>query len=125
MKIIINGKHVNKLSVALEEVQARCKVRILNVNDIEEIISNVTSKLNIPKNALIGTKILYSGAEIFPSSYRYRPESTHFTAEFNGRNWVIIGISRGTCPDRYSNVTIMLSDSAKQAIVNKFNYIHI
>lgn len=120
MKIIINGNHADKLDAALTEVQNRCTDRTLTVSDVERILESASDKLSIPKASLNGTRLAYTGAEKFPSAYKYRPESTHFVAEHNGRFWVIVEIIRRTCPNRTDNASLHLSDSAKEALLRSF-----
>lgn len=120
MKIIINGNHTEKLRIALDDVQSRCKARTLTVSDIEYILESASDKMPISKSAMKGTRLDYTGAEKFPNAYKYTPESTHFVAEHNGRFWVILNIDRYICPNRNDNASLMLSDSAKAAILQSF-----
>ena len=120
MKIIINGNHAEKLTDALETLQARCTARTITASEVEDILDYATSKLGISKKAMTGTKLVYTGAEHFPNAYKYRPESTHFTAEHNGRFWVITEIARATCPNRADNTHLNLSESAKAALLERF-----
>lgn len=124
-KIVVNGNHRNRLEEALTRVQRRCKARTLDVRDIEKILDDVNSELQIPKRHLKGTKLYYSGAQHFPSSYRYIPWGTHFLARHNGRNWVVERIVRGICPNRRGNVALTLSESAKTAVVHCFDCFYV
>ena len=125
MKIIINGNHREKLEAELDNVQSRCKVRCLTVEAIESILESVSEKLSIPKKAMNGVKLDYTGAEKFPSAYKHTPESTHFIAEHNGRYWVVIEIGRYICPNRINNASVILTDEAKAAILEKFNLFEV
>lgn len=125
MKIIINGHHVSKLATALDEAQAHSRARTLTTEDVEHILEKVTAEIGVSRSALTGTKLHYTGAEHFPSAYKYRPESTHFTAEHNGRAWVVTDIFRSTCPNRRANVSISLSQSAKTALVARMETIEV
>lgn len=120
-KILINGSHTEKLTAALEEIQSRCTARTLTVSDIEWNLDKVTKELGIPKKAMTGVKLHYTGAQQFPNAYNGLPESTHFRAEFNGRVWVITEIFRTTCPDRINNTSVELSESAKEALLARFS----
>ena len=117
MKIIINGHHAAKLAAALNEAQARSRARTLTVEDVERILEKATAEVGVSRNALAGTGLHYTGAEHFPGAYKYSPESTHFIAEHNGRVWVVTDIYRSTCPNRRSNVSMRLSESARTALV--------
>lgn len=123
MKIIINGNHAEKLTVALETVQARCSVRILCADKVEEILETATRNLGVSKKAMAGTKLLYTGALYFPSSYKYQVDSTHFTAEHNGQYWAVTNITRKTCPNRQNDTHLTLSEGTKAALIERFaNY---
>ena len=124
-RIAINGSHRPRLAALLEAAQKRCTARTLDVSDVETILNNVDQRLDIPKCSLRGTLLYYSGAENFPSAYRYRPESTHFRAEHTGRCWVVTGASRHTCPDRYDNASLVLSPSAREALQRKHESFHV
>lgn len=120
-RIIIDDAHRDEIDAALDEAQHRCTARALTAQRIIDICEHITEKANIPKSALKGTRVYYNGAEKFPSAYRYRPESTHFRAEYDGRAWRLLSIARDTCPNRStSNVYIAYSDSAKAALLDRF-----
>lgn len=124
-KIIINGNHAEKLAAELYDVQKHCQARTLTVREIECILEETTQTLNISKKALKGTILTYTGAETFPSAYKYKPESTHFKAECNGRYWVVSEIFRDTCPNRCVNTGIELSDSAKEALTKRSSFLQL
>lgn len=117
MKIIINGNHREKLESALSAAQAHCTARTLDCDDIEYKLERVTARLGIAKAAMKGTRLTYTGAQHFPKAYQHTPESTHFTAEHNGRFWVVTSITRAECPNRQDDCSLTLSDSAKEAIL--------
>ena len=102
---------------ALAAVQRGCTARTLTLERIEEVLQGVEDEIRVSKAALKGTQVWYTGAEQFPNAYRYSPQSTHFRAEYNGRGWVVTDIVRGTCPNRRSNTSVTLSDSAKDAVL--------
>ena len=123
MKIIINGNHAEKLTDALETVQARCSVRTLCADEVEKILETATRNLGVSKKAMVGTKLLYTGAQHFPSSYKYQADSTHFTAEHNGRHWVVTSVTRKACPNRQNDTHLTLSEVTKTALIERFaNY---
>lgn len=124
-KIIINGNHTQKLTDALAAVQSRCTARTLTVSDVERILEDAFKRLSISKKALAGTRLEYSGAEHFASAYKYMPESTQFVAEYDGRHWCVLSVSRSFCPDRESNTSIKLSESAQAALVARFSTIRL
>lgn len=103
----------------LTEVQVRCKARTIDIMDIERILGIV--ELNCSKKALTGTKVVYDGGMKFTSAYKYTPESTHFSAEFNGKAWIVTDIYRDACPNRVTSCSVSYSDTAKQDIINKLS----
>ena len=107
------------ISSALDEIQKRCTVRTVTVEDMDRILEEVADRIGISKKALTGTKVYYTGAEKFPNAYRHIPESTHFSAEYNGKAWVVLCVSRDICPNRINNVGTQLSDTAKDAVMER------
>lgn len=125
MSLVINGNHTSHLATALMEVQRRCTARLLTVEKIESILDDADAHLNIPKNKMRGIVLEYTGAEHFPRCYKYPPESTWFTAEHNGRYWVIKHIARHACPNRLDNVSITLTEAAREAIISHAQYFRV
>jgi predicted component of type VI protein secretion system len=126
MKIIIDGNHIEKLTDTLTAVQARCTARTLTAADVEHILQKATESLRgISKAAMKGVKVIYTGGERFPNAYRYRPESTQFAAEHNGKHWVIYELCRAECPNRLDNVGFILTETAQAAILQTYNLMHV
>lgn len=121
MKILVTPTNVTKLAVALDDVQNRCTARTLTADDIAYILQKAERELGIAKKYLAGCKLMYSGAQRFPNAYNGRPESTHFTAEHNGRNWIVTELRRADCPDREGNASITLTEAAKAALIDRLN----
>ena len=124
-KIVMNGYRYEKLQNTLDVVQKGCTARLLSCEKIDNILAKAASKMNISTRCMKGTKLIYNGAEHFPASYGYRPESTHFEAEHNGRHWVITSIERKTCPNRLDNTLIHLSPLSSQAVLDSFNSVRL
>lgn len=61
----INSDKFDAVNAALDLVQTRARVRKLTALDIARILVRVNCKLGIPKKALKGTCIKYTGAEHF------------------------------------------------------------
>jgi hypothetical protein len=121
LKIIINGKHTEKLTSVLDAIQNRCTARTLDVERIEAILDRATRAIGVAAAHMKGSTIKYTGAEHFPSAYKYTPDSTHFEATHNGRYWVVTAIYRYTCPNRCDNTHITPSDDAIVAITKKLS----
>jgi len=105
-----------QLDEMIKEVEGRATARTITAKRIREILADVQQKVPT-KKALEQTKVVYTGAEKFPNAYKYTPESTHFSAEFLHGAWVITDIYRTTCPNRYANINVTYSESAKAAII--------
>ena len=117
MKILITNE--NKLNAAIAEAEGRATVRTIKADDIAWILN----KIKVPKSKLDGTTVHYDGAEHFPNAYKYRPESTHFTAENIKGKWYVTDIYRATCPNRTTwNTCIEYSPNAKEWILENAKY---
>ena len=119
----INAENTEKLNAAIAEAEGRAKVRTVDAKTIQNILDRVSGV--IPKAKLHGTKVYYDGAEHFPNAYKYRPESTHWTAENIKGKWYVTDIKRATCPNRRTwNTSVVFSEEAKEAIINICSYIN-
>ena len=103
-----------KLAAAIKEAEGKATARTVTVADIKKILDKVDV---VPKKYMDGTTVRYDGAQQFPSAYRYRPESTHFSAENVKGKWYVTNIYRDTCPDRLVNTHVNYSDAAKEKIL--------
>ena len=106
----------------INEVEKRCFVRTINAELICETIKGIENRLhNLSKKALNGTSFGYDvNAQDFPRAYKYRPESTQFSAKHNGKEWVITDIWRGLCNKKKCDIT--LSDTASEALFEKITH---
>ena len=113
MKIIITN--TEKLATAIKEAEGRATARTITPNKIISTLEDVSR--GIPKALLHGTMVEYTGAEHFPNAYKYRPESTHWSAENIKGKWYVTNIFRSVCPNRNDNTWVRYSDEAKQRII--------
>lgn len=119
----INITNEEKLTAAIKEAEGRATARTVTANDIIRVLNNVGK--GIPKTKLSGTIVHYDGAEHFPNAYKYRPESTHWTAENIKGKWYVTNIARCTCPNRERwNTSITYSEEAKQAILDNVSFVN-
>ena len=119
----INVANEEKLAKAIKEAEGRATARTITVARIKRVLDEVGA--GIAKAKLNGTKVIYNGAEHFPSAYKYRPESTHWMAENIKGKWYVIYIGRDTCPNRSTwNTEGKYSEEAKVAIISKRSYIN-
>ena len=107
---------------AIDSVEKRCTARTIRAEYICAAIKEIEDRLyNISKKALNGTSFGYDvHAQSFPHAYKYKPESTQFSAKFNGKEWFVTDIWRGLCDKRKCG--IILSDTAKEAMLEKITH---
>lgn len=121
--IIINENNVEKITAVLADVQKRSKVRTIDTSDIYNTVDRVNGHLAIPKKYMEGVMIHCDlNAQDFPNAYKYRPESTHFTATFKGGKWRLTGVYRDTT-ERTNKVKITLTGEAKEKILDNITVI--
>lgn len=113
-----------KLEVGLSEVQGNCDVRLLSLDNLLECIELAEEVIHgdgrhqIAKKDLEGTKVIIDPhARKFPNAYKYIPESTQAVVVYTRGTWRIIKVKRDTCKSVGHKCTILLSDSAKAAII--------
>ena len=122
MKMKIDIDNIEKLSAAIKEAEGKATARTIEATQIQYTLHEIET--GIAKKKLSGTQVHYTGAEHFPNSYKYRPESTHWIAENINGKWYVVDIYRDTCPNRSSwNTEIIYSETAKQAILEKAMYV--
>lgn len=119
----INITNTEKLENAIKAAEGRATARTVTVRDIKKVLDKVG--VGITKKALHGTKVLYNGAEHFPNAYRYRPESTHWEAEYSHGKWYVTSIHRAECPNRTSwNTEIQYSPEARRELLENAMYVN-
>lgn len=120
----INVTNEEKLSQAIKEAEGRATARTVTATQIRDALKKIAP--GVARAKLNGTKVTYNGAEHFPGTYKYRPESTHWTAENIKGKWYVTSIYRDTCPNRVTwNMAVEYSEEAKNAIVDKMSYINV
>lgn len=116
--IVISEKNRDRLARVISEVQGRTKEREIDVNDLFRAISDVEKWLGIPKCSMIDTKVYVDmNAQEFPNAYKYTPYSTQFTMRKTAKGWNLIDIKRGICKRLSSRYVLVLSNDAKNAII--------
>lgn len=107
------------IDAVLNDIQRRCKVRIITSDDIINQLIKYETSINISKKALNGTKVTMDiNAQSFPNAYKFIPESTKFSVEYINGSWRITDIYRGICTK--TKILATLSDSAKIAVINNY-----
>lgn len=121
MKTKIKVSDEAALQEALDEVQKRASKRTVDVELVRVVCRMADERLaGLSNSAKRGATLHYDGAEGFPGAYKYVPESTHFHARHNGKEWVITEIVRATCPNRRSGIDthLTISDEAKTKLLD-------
>ena len=120
----INITNEAKLTEAIKAAEGRATARTVTAKDIVYTLGKIGN--GIAKVKLNGTKVHYTGAEHFPSAYKYRPESTHWIAENVKGKWYVTDIFRADCPNRATwNTSVEYSEEAKEALIDKMSYMSI
>lgn len=122
-KIIFKPENYEKINAVLEQVQGKCRERCIDVEIMREVFETIHDKIDISKRAMEGTVINVDyHADKFPNAYKYAPKSTKFVAEYHAGKWYIENIYRSeTCRHSDKGICLMLSDSAKEAILDCFS----
>lgn len=116
-EIIIDEKHMEKITEILNDVQKKCKARKIDFNDIINVTKKVEKHLDIKKKDLEGIQITVDvNAQEFPNAYKYIPYSTFFNAIYRNKKWRLTDVYREMTNRRYA-VNIKLTDVAKNAII--------
>lgn len=110
---------IGKIKTVLDDVQKKCSVRTISVDDIMYWIDMIEDDLNIPKTHLKDVVAhVMDGAQKFPNSYKYVPEGTGFSIKHNGKSWYLIEVDRENC--NYSKrVSMFLPEEAKKALIER------
>ena len=121
-EIIVKEENRDKINDVLTEVQRRCTVRTITVQNIFDICANLFDKYGISKKAMEGCVFCVDyHAQHFPNSYKYIPESTHIKIRYHNGNFRVVGIYRhSTTTTPNCAIRASLTDSAKEALVMRF-----
>ena len=113
-------KSSETLVKALEDAQKKCSARTISAHEICEELLFIDSKLNLPKKYMEGIEIYVDlNAQNFPNAYKYRPESTVFTAIYKRGEWQLTGIYRATTRRANHGHEIILTPEAKEQLLNQ------
>lgn len=111
------------LTEKLNAANGRATARTLDIDACIEHLTDFENSLRISKKAMTGTKaIVHATMETLPGAYRYRAYSTKASFEYDGKHWRFKEAERSTLKQKGCayHVEASLSDSAKQAIVSKY-----
>ena len=122
--IIINECNRNKIEKALDEVQGRCKTRLIDYNDILAELKAVDEQFSkvCTKKGLENTQVLIDvNGQNFPNSYKFSAKSTQFSAIYFKSKWRLVYLDRDWCRTYSQRWHITLSETAKKCILDTFS----
>lgn len=117
-------KDEKALSSKLNELQGRCKERLLSVEDCEHRLNKVDCFLNITNKAMTGTKVIvHSDMQKLPNCYRYVANSTKAVFVYDGKHWCFMSAYRDKMIQKgiAYHCEIELSDTAQDAVLRRYN----
>ena len=122
--VIINEHNRNKIEKALNEVQGRCKTRLITYEDILLELKDVDEQLSkvCTKKAFENTEVLIDvNGQTFPGSYKFSAYSTQFSAVYLKSKWRLMYIGRDFCKTYNQRWYIHLSETAKECILHEYS----
>ena len=122
--IIINENNKLKIEKALDEVQGRCKTRLIDYEDIVNELKALDEQFSsvCTKKAFENTEVLIDvNGQSFPNSYKFSAYSTQFRALYLKGKWRLMYIGRDFCKSYAQRWNILLSEEAKKSIVETFS----
>lgn len=129
MKKNIYSTDTELIESKLNEVQGRCKERLLNPESLHGTLCSIHKyKLSdIPKKALNGTTIiLHASMERMPQAYKYPATETSCTFIHDGKGWRFVSCDRDYIKPSSKGIfkaEVVLSDTAKQAILDSVSIV--
>lgn len=110
------------LSAALDEAQGRAKVRTIKTTDIISALAEIEDTLSIRKKAMDGIRVEVDlNAQDFPNAYKYRPESTIFSALYKNGAWRVTDIGRYPTHRASCRISVIHTDASKNALIERFS----
>ena len=116
-----HNEKLAKLQAELDAVQKTSRVRTISTLGIIRCLTYVEDHLGISKRAMDGIVVeVDDNAQHFPKSYKGRPESTWFRAEYRKGSWRITAIWRGDTEKSGNGYSIRLTETARAALLAKY-----
>ena len=122
--IIINEHNKDRIEKALDEVQGRCKTRLIDYYDIVNELKAVDEQFSkvSTKKAFENTEVLIDvNGQNFPNSYKFSAKSTQFRAVYLKSKWRLVYLDRDFCKSYAQRWNITLSDTAKESILQTYS----
>lgn len=129
MKKIIYSNDYELIESKLNEVQGKCRERLLYPKVCNETLSQIhhSRLLSIPKKSLNGTTIiLHASMDRMPRSYKYPAKETSCTFIHDGKGWRFVSCDRDYIKPSSKGIfkaEVILSDTAKQAILDSVSIV--
>ena len=111
------------LEKAIKEAEGRATMRTIQAKAILSVLMDIDDRFAFAsKKSREGLTINVDyHAHDFPNAYKYRPESTHFTAEYKNGSWRITGIFRDWCRRSGNEYLITMPDQLKEALIAHYS----
>lgn len=105
---------------AIKEAEGKARERTICASDIYMALEEVEENLSIPKKYMSGISVEADlNAQSFANAYKYKPMSTHFTAEYKNGSWRLTDICRDVCRPN-PRIRLSLTEDAKAALIKRF-----
>lgn len=116
-------KDEKALTLKLDELQGRCKERLLSVEDCKHRLNKVDCFLNITNKAMTGTKVIvHADMQTLPKCYRYVANSTKAVFVYDGKHWCFVSAFRDRMIQKgiAYHCEIELSATAQNAVLKRY-----
>lgn len=109
------------LGQVLTETQRRCSARTVTADQVVAKLIDIEDDLKISKKAMDGVTVTMDlNAQSFPSAYKGIPESTIVRARYKSGSWRVTDVYRGNTFRPTVAIRLVLTDAAKQALIDRF-----
>lgn len=113
-------KIAEPLTAAISAAEGRAKARTITAANVCADLLEIEEKYGITKKAMDGISARVDhNAQNFSAAYKYRPESTIFSAAYKSGSWYITDIWRYTTSRAGHKTSVALTDAAQNAILDK------
>jgi hypothetical protein len=120
----INVTNTEKIQQEIDNVQADCRQRTINAQQVEMYAKMLEERLEvrgIPKKLRVGFRFWVNpNAQNFPNAYKWVPMSTNFMLERFPSGWFVMAIMREYCSNKRISLKSVLTEEQKEAIIKKF-----
>lgn len=112
------AKYERMVTDAINDVQAKCRVRKITTKDIIKAIRDIENHLRLPIKKMNGVHAwINPNYQSFKRAYNGIPESTHFGLTYKNGCWYMDRICRTICRNQY--IALTLPDEAKRYLIER------